>query len=76
MELIFLVLILAFLVPILAILFVSLLALNNLASIRKYTLAQFHLQIELSGMSDDRKRSLCEEYGLRIRDDKSKDAAG
>ncbi|KXS53990.1 MAG: hypothetical protein AWU57_1627 [Marinobacter sp. T13-3] len=51
--------------PGLVAIFVMLLfVLNELASIRRYTLAQFHLKLKLSELDNGEKTKLAKRYGL------------
>lgn len=51
--------------PGLIVIFVILLfVVNELASIRRYTLAQFHLKLKLSELDNGEKTKLAKKYGL------------
>lgn len=44
--------------------FILFFVLNNVAAVRRYTLAQFHLKLKLSNLENSEKIQLAKKYGL------------
>jgi hypothetical protein len=44
--------------------FILFFVLNNVAAVRQYTLAQFHLKLKLSNLENSEKIQLAKKYGL------------